>query len=65
MRNELFEQRNFLTPKELSGIFDHQISVAAIDVLIREGKIPCINILAFMRKGAIILQETEEKVARS
>lgn len=41
MRNELLEQRNFVTPKELSEIFDKQISVTTINVLIREGKIPC------------------------
>lgn len=38
MKNELLEQRNFLTSKELSEIFDHQISVTTINVLIREGK---------------------------
>lgn len=41
MRNELLEQRNFVTPKELSEIFDKQISVTTINALIREGKIPC------------------------
>ncbi|MBE6095615.1 MAG: helix-turn-helix domain-containing protein [Schwartzia succinivorans] len=41
MRNELLEQRNFVTPKELSEIFDKQISVTTINVLIRQGKIPC------------------------
>ena len=41
MRNEILEERNFVTPKELSEIFDHHISVTTINVLIRDGKIPC------------------------
>ena len=41
MRNELLEERNFITPQELSEIFDHQISVTTINKLIKEGKIPC------------------------
>ena len=41
MRNELLEERNFITPAELSEVFDHQISVTTINVLIRKGKIPC------------------------
>lgn len=40
-KNELLEERNFITPKELAEIFDNQISVTTINVLIREGKIPC------------------------
>lgn len=40
-KNELLEERNFITPKELSEIFDNQLSVTTINVLIREGKIPC------------------------
>ena len=39
-KNDLLEERNFLTPKELSEVFDHNISVTTINVLIREGKIP-------------------------
>ncbi len=40
-KNELLEERNFITPKELAEIFDNQLSVTTINVLIREGKIPC------------------------
>lgn len=40
-KNELLEERNFITPKEFSEIFDNQLSVTTINVLIREGKIPC------------------------
>lgn len=40
-KNELLEERNCITPKELAEIFDNQISVTTINVLIREGKIPC------------------------
>ena len=40
-KNELLEERNFMTPKELEEICDNQISVTTINVLIREGKIPC------------------------
>lgn len=39
-KNDLLKERNFLTPKELSEVFDHNISVTTINVLIREGKIP-------------------------
>ena len=39
MKNELLEQRNFLTPKELSEIFDRQVFVTTINILIKEGKI--------------------------
>lgn len=41
MRNQLLKERNFITPAELTEIFDHQISVTTINVLIRQGKIPC------------------------
>lgn len=41
MRNELLEERNFITPAELAEIFDNKISVTTINVLIRKGKIPC------------------------
>lgn len=41
MKNEILEERNFVTPKEFSEIFDNNISVTTINVLIREGKIPC------------------------
>lgn len=41
MKNEILEERNFVTPKELAEIFDNHISVTTINVLIREGKIPC------------------------
>ena len=40
MKNEILEERNFVTPKELAEIFDNHISVTTINVLIREGKIP-------------------------
>ncbi len=39
-KNELLEERNFLTPQELAEVFDHNISVSTINVLIRKGKIP-------------------------
>lgn len=40
MRNQLLEERNFITPTELAEIFDNKISVTTINVLIRKGKIP-------------------------
>ncbi len=41
MRNELLEDRNFITPTEFVEILDNKISVTTINVLIRKGKIPC------------------------
>ncbi len=39
-KNELLEERNFVTPKELAEIFDNKLSVSTINAMIREGKIP-------------------------
>lgn len=36
----LLNERNFITPREFSAVFDHQISVTTINVLIKKGKIP-------------------------
>ena len=41
MRNELLDERNFITPAEFAEILDNKISVTTINVLIRKGKIPC------------------------
>ncbi len=43
MRNELLDERNFITPAEFAEILDNQISVTTINVLIRKGKIPCVK----------------------
>ncbi len=59
MRNELLNQRNFLTPKELSEIFDRQISVTTINVLIKEGKIPCSKL---GRKNLIPVSFAKEQI---
>ena len=59
MKNELLEQRNFLTPAELSEIFDRQISVTTINVLIREGKIPCSKL---GRKNLIPVSFAKEQI---
>ena len=40
MKNQILDERTFLTPAELVEIFDHNISVTTINVLIRKGKIP-------------------------
>lgn len=40
-KNEILEERNFITPREFAEVFDHNISVSTINVLIRDGKIPC------------------------
>lgn len=41
MRNELLDERNFITPAEFVEILDNKISITTINVLIRKGKIPC------------------------
>ncbi len=41
MRNELLDERNFITPAEFAEILDNKISITTINVLIRKGKIPC------------------------
>lgn len=61
MKNELLEQRNFLTPKELSEIFDRQISVTTINILIKEGKIPCSKL---GRKNLIPASFAKEQINR-
>ena len=43
-KNEILEERNFLTSRELCEVFDKQISVTTINVLIREGKIPSVKL---------------------
>ena len=43
MRNELLNERNFITPAEFAEILYNQISVTTINVLIRKGKIPCVK----------------------
>ncbi len=40
MNNSLLDERNFLTPREFRDVFDGQVSVTTINVLIRQGKIP-------------------------
>ena len=39
-KEELLTTRNFVTPKEFREIFDRQISVTTINLLIKNGKIP-------------------------
>ena len=39
-KNELLEERNFITPQELAEIFDHKLAVTTINAMIRKGKIP-------------------------
>lgn len=43
MRNELLDERNFITPAEFAEILDNKISVTTINVLIRKGQIPCVK----------------------
>ena len=59
MRNDLLEERNFVTPKELAEIFDHQVSVTTINVLIKNGKIPCSK---FGRKNLIPVTFVREQI---
>ena len=39
-KNAILNERNFLTPRELCQVFDNQISVTTVNVLIKNGKIP-------------------------
>lgn len=42
MKNaELLNSRNFVTPTEFCEICDNQVSVTTVNLLIRQGKIPC------------------------
>lgn len=59
MRNELFENRNFITPAEFVEILDNKISVTTINVLIRKGKIPCAK---FGRKNLIPVTFAREQL---
>ena len=43
MRNELLDERNFITPAEFAEILDNKISVTTINVLIRKGQIPSVK----------------------
>ena len=38
---ELLATRNFITPKEFCEVYDGQISVTTVNLLIRKGRIPC------------------------
>ncbi len=44
MKNEILNERNFVTTKEFCEIFDHQISPTTVNVLIRKGKIPSLGL---------------------
>ena len=44
MKNELLDERNFVTTKEFCEIFDHQISPTTVNVLIRKGKISSVGL---------------------
>ena len=44
MKNEILNERNFVTTKEFCEIFDHQISPTTVNVLIRKGKIPSVDL---------------------
>lgn len=41
MKNELLDTRNFITPREFCEVYDGQVSVTTVNLLIRKGDIPC------------------------
>ena len=44
MKNEILDERNFVTTKEFCAIFDNMISVTTVNVMIRKGKIPSVGL---------------------
>ena len=57
MKNEILNERNFVTTKEFCEIFDNMISVTTVNVMIRKGEIPSVGLghrnlipVAYVRK---------------